>query len=509
MTRTVKFSIRYKLFFLILAILAANLLLIGVLGSSSFEEFYSQDKQKELKNGAISLKGAYGTDGIYDALYQVESQNITVAIFHQEQAGLYTPIVVEYYSRFGSLENGFRESMTQKLQTFYTQRLYENLQQPEIGYVVLDEGNMATSYTLFAQLDGDSYVMLETPRKYIAETANLAIEYTMILSALVFLAGGVLVYFTAARIARPIQQIQEVADQLAGLNFARRCQVGSRDEVGLLAESINYMADRLEENTKELVAANQQLQDDLYRQEQSDQLRKTFIANVSHDFKTPLSLITSYAEALRDLPELSPQTREEYCNIIMDEGYKLSRMVQQLLELSRLESGKQKLELTEFSIGEMIRDAAGKVGILLKAKEQRCVLELDDTLAVQADYQKIDRVVANLLDNSMKYGDQGGDIVIRAFRQNDRCRVEFFNNAPPIDSEKMKNLFLSFYRADGSRTFDTQSYGLGLAIVRATMELHGMGYGVYNAPNGVVFWFELPLAQEMGEELEESSEEES
>ena len=202
--------------------------------------------------------------------------------------------------------------------------------------------------------------------------------------------------------------------------------------------------------------------------------------------------MVSYAEAL--LEQEPAGQRQEYCAIIINEGNRLSRMVGRLLCLSKLESGIDRVEESVFCLSEVVDQELKRQRILLERQGLTVQRELDDALIVQADYQKIELVVQNLVENAVKYTPAGGQLRVRSFAQGVRCPVEVENTGRPIAQEDLGSLFDSFYRADKARTA-SEGYGLGLAVVRAVLEAHGQDYGAENLPDGVRFWFTLELAQ--------------
>lgn len=506
-------GIQMRLFLLTAVILMSNLLLLLLLGSTTFEWLYLNEKEQYLKKGANQIAAAYQSSGIEsdecsEALSSVESRNVTVRVFHQNEAG---EITADYYSRGGFGPAQFDQRKIEHfsmgfLNDFYTSGTPERLEAEK--YVLIGDENangrpQRGNIILYTSLGGGVYLSLDTPRQFIAETAELAIKSCAAIALVTLLFAGVALYFVCRRIAAPIREIQRSAESIAELDFNARCKVRSRDELGRLAQSINDMADSLNENIRNLESANQMLRHDLHRTEQQDNLRKRFIANVSHDFKTPLTLITSYAESLRELDDEQRDLRAEYCDIISSEGYKMNHQVQSLLNLSRLESGMIQLSRMAFPINEVINEITHRHGILTEKKRLTVERDLPDEIIVHADYQRVELAFTNLFENAVKYASEGGTVRVSARRNGGLCLVRVFNTGEPIAQEDLEKLFISFYRADKARGGQSQSYGLGLAIVRSIMDLHGRGYGVHNAPGGVEFWLDLDIADIDGAEDED------
>ena len=349
------------------------------------------------------------------------------------------------------------------------------------------------SITLTTRLDDNLYLFMDSPRGYIKSSADLAVKYTAFLSIIILLIGSWLIYLAVDRMTKPIRNIQEVADKISRLDFSQNCPARGSDEIARLATSINNMSDELQSNISRLVEANDILKSDLERQQQTEQMRRQFIANVSHDFKTPLTLMISYAEALSE--QAHGEQAQECCEIIIGEGNKLSAMVGRLLELSRLESGVARAEKSIFCLSEVLDESVRSLRILTEPRGIQVRRCLDEEFIVCADYTKIDQVVTNLFENAAKYAPKGAVVTLRAQRAGvDACRVSVENTGAQIPQEDISSLFDSFYRGDKARSNDGQSYGLGLAIVRGIMDAHGRPYGVENIEGGVRFWFELELA---------------
>lgn len=512
-------SIRRKLFAIIVGILICNVVILLVMGSTLFERFYQHSKISEITSSAKRIWSAYqqNSETIYEEISAIEYENVTVTLVSfdsgQEQA-----VQVLYHSRPGRFEeqpvpgefpippktegeNGWFGGLAHRLEQQILQMETNSAGHPVIYRNRDGKGDKNATINLLMCLDADEglYLNIETPQGYIRSVANLAVRYTAIISILLLLGGAVIIYFVVGRVTRPLSSIQKVAGQISQLDFSERCKVSGNDEIASLARSVNNMADDLQASVDKLVSANEVLQNDLIRQQQTDRMRREFIANVSHDFKTPLTLIISYAEALAQGD--SSEQDKEFCQIILSEGEKLSQMVGRLLELSKMENGAEELQCSMFCLDEIIDEVCTRQKLPAVQKGITVSQKREDAFIVYADYQKIERVVMNLFDNALKYTPQGGSILLETVNsQPGKCDIRIYNTGIQIADGDIDSLFDSFYRADKSRTGDRQSYGLGLAIVRAVMQAHGEEYGVFNTEDGVCFWVRLPLAQGIDEE---------
>lgn len=527
-SRNIRFGIQQKLFLIVLGALVANIVLLLVLGSTTFERLYERNKVQELKNGAKTVQAAFFLDEeeYAAAIQSVENRNTLLRIFHMDSSG---ELVVDYFTRMGfspaQADERNSRFAREPIEQFFASELPERLREED--YVVLfpttqmklielptssdssdaqpaqteekkwdDKDRRRSNIVLYARLSDSVFLSLETPQEFIAESADLAVKSCATISLITLTLAAVALYFLCKRIAAPIREMQRTADSIAAMDFSPRCAVTSTDELGHLAQAINEMSDSLQANIGKLEEVNLRLRDDLHRQEQQDQMRKRFIANVSHDFKTPLTLITSYADSLRELDDSQREQRDEYCGIISAEGYKMTHLVQMLLSLSRLESGMVQIAPMPFAISEAI-DGVVRSHALLAAKRGLTVeCSVDGDLIVNADFQRIVQAFTNLYENAMKYTPENGDVRVEVSRRDNACYVSVRNSGAQIPEEDLEKLFISFYRTDRARGGeDGQSYGLGLAIVRSILELHGQEYGARNTAGGVEFWFRLALAE--------------
>lgn len=500
----VKYSLKNKLFIVMLLVLVFNVILSLVLGTTSFDKLYTYDKIDSLKKGVDDIKASYVTkdlNKIVDTIINHEVQNMSICIFTLNKDSGYGEL--EYYSRqkyFSS--NPFDKDILFLIQKLYKEDAFNKITDKNKYYVINDENNnLDNNITILSNIEDNKYILMQTPIKFIKDISDLAIKYTLYISIFTFLIGAIIIYFIAERTTKPIRQIQKIADKISNLDFSDRCNVLTSDEIGLLSASINNMSVKLQDYISQLMVANEKLKDDLIRQEKTDNMRKQFIANVSHDFKTPLTLIMSYSEALLDMNDIDEAMKIEYLNIIVNEGNKMSEFVQELLRLSQLESGMVKLEKSNFSINEIINDTIKKNKIMAETKNLTIEKNISDNSIVFADYYRIEQVFQNLYENAIKYATNDGIVRVKTVKNNNKCIIKVFNTGKNISDVDLENIFISFYRSDKSRK-NMGSYGLGLAIVKAIMDMHGENFGVQNIDNGVEFWFELENV-EMGIELEE------
>lgn len=362
--------------------------------------------------------------------------------------------------------------------------------------------NLSNSYYLECWgffSDNQTICLLSMPLASIAESVDLTNRFLGYVGLGAMLIGCVAMYLATRRVTSPILQLADISERMSHLDFDAKYTGNAQDEIGVLGSSMNALSDKLKETISELQAANQTLQKDIEEKIKIDEMRKEFIADVSHDLKTPIALIQGYAEGLAEGMADDPESREYYCSVIVDEAGKMNRMVRQLLTLTALESGGDELNPERFDITEVIRGVLSSSSILIQQKNARIQLEMSPPLFVWADEFKIEEALTNYLSNALNHLD--GECVIRISAeplQDGRVRVAVRNTGEPIPEEALPDIWTKFFKVDKARTREYGGSGVGLSIVKAIMESHHQEYGARNVENGVEFWFTLAASPEAG-----------
>ena len=286
-------------------------------------------------------------------------------------------------------------------------------------------------------------------------------------------------------------KLSEIAKRMSKLDFEAKYEGHSQDEIGVLGSSVNVLSDRLKEAIGELKSANNQLQKDIEQKVQIDEMRKEFIANVSHELKTPIALIQGYAEGLTEGIAEDPDSRDYYCGVILDEANKMNKMVRQLLTLTALEFGNDQVSMECFDLVELIEGVLSNSDILIKQKEAKIEFKAEHPVYVWADELMIEEVFSNYLSNALNHVYENGTIRIWFERMDSNLRIHVYNDGKCIPEEELNKLWIKFYKVDKARTREYGGNGIGLSIVAATMKAHGKDFGVANKENGVDFYFDL------------------
>lgn len=263
-------------------------------------------------------------------------------------------------------------------------------------------------------------------------------------------------------------------------DYSRRVEAKSKDEIGLLAESLNSLATELQEKIDAL--------------ERLDRTRREFVANVSHELRTPLSIMQGYTEALIDGMAESEADRQKYLGNIHEEILRLRRLVTEILDLRKIEAGRLEMEIKEVSLPDIARRVVYKLQSLAEEKNISVSQNFSPKLpAAHADPDRLEQVFINLLDNALRVTPDGGKIEIAIKALKEKLQISISDTGPGIPPEEQPLIWERFYKVDKSRTRIGGGTGLGLAIVKEIVEAHGGSIEVLSHPGaGTIFVFTLP-----------------
>ncbi|MEH7452875.1 sensor histidine kinase [Gottfriedia acidiceleris] len=295
-------------------------------------------------------------------------------------------------------------------------------------------------------------------------------------------------FYYSKLITKPLLKMNSVTDQLANLNFNEKIDIQSDDEIGQLSKSINSLSENLASTIENLQQANVKLMKDIEKEKQLEQIRKEFISGVSHELKTPLSIVQSYAEGLKD--GLNIEKNGYYADVILEEVDRMNGLVVDMLELSKLQSGTYTLKSEPFLIVDCIENVIIR---MFENSSNHCHFNfnLDEDTLVLGEKRKIEQVIINILSNAIHYGNPGSVIKMNLLDERDSVNISIFNEGNPIPADKIDKIWDRFYRIDESRNRQNGGTGLGLAIVKTILDLHHSTIKVHNKEDGVEFIFNL------------------
>ncbi len=488
-------SIRFEISMAFMLTMIGTFGLCLILNLLFMESFYVQNKREAIIEAYKSIDRAISSGDITSSEFDAE-------ILH----------ICERYDIEMIVLDG--DSKTVKSSTsdaeLLAKILWENMINPSNGdyeirnRTILDVGE---NYTLQRDSDklGRQYlemwgivgngnlVLVRSTMESIKDNVAISNTFMAYVGIVAIVAGSIVILYISKKVTDPIKKLYFISDDMKMLNFEAKYESDGyyHSEIDALGENMNDLSKTLESTIKELKNANIVLKRDIARKEEIDEMRKEFLSNVSHELKTPIALIQGYAEGLKEGINDDEESRNFYCEVIMDEASKMNIMVKKLLTLNQLEFGNDNANMERFDIVELISNYIKSAELLAKQKDVTIKFDHYEPIFVWGDEFKIEEVLQNYYSNALNHIDGDKIIEIKLVRNNNKVRVSVFNTGNPIPSDSIGHIWEKFYKVDKARTREYGGSGVGLSIVKAIMEGMHQDYGVLNYDNGVEFYFEL------------------
>ncbi len=487
-----KNSIRKQFSLIFIGLMAGTILLCWLMNTLFLVQYYMKSKEKVIFDAYKTISEAANNDSYGMREFQLalddicRNYNITVCIIDANSQ-------IQYYSI-----NGGKELETRLIGYVFGFPM-DNVRILEQGeeYCLQQTGTADEQYLeMYGRLDTGISFIMRTPIESIRESAKIAQRFFTYVGIAGAFAGGLIIWYASRKITEPILELNTISERMVHLDFDVKYQAKAHNEVDMLGENINKLSASLEKSISELKTANNELKKDIEKKEKIDEMRKEFLSNVSHELKTPIALIQGYAEGLKEGINDDPESREFYCEVIMDEAAKMNHMVKKLLTLNQLEFGNDVVNMKRFDIVELVGNYIQSAQILTKQNEIEVRMERYYPIYVWADEFKTEEVFMNYFSNAVNHCLGKKIIDVKVEQKKGRVRISVFNTGDPIPEESIEHIWEKFYKVDKARTREYGGSGVGLSIVKAIMESMNQGYGVENYTNGVLFWFELEAVQE-------------
>lgn len=357
-------------------------------------------------------------------------------------------------------------------------------------YKMFDYNKDSFYIDLVGVMDNGTYILIRANFESIQESANIANKFFSYVGIAAVIISALLMFIISRSFTKPLCEMSKIAKRMTDLDFEVYYPVDSNDEIGELGSSLNKLSKKLEVTISELKSANNELLTDIEKKIEIDEMRKDFLSNVTHELKTPIALIQGYAEGLKENINDDAESREFYCEVIVDEALKMNSMVKKLLSLNQIESGKS-LEMERFNIIALINSVIQSFDIIIKQKNITVHFEERDAVYVWADEYLIEEAFTNYISNAINHVKGANIIEIKLIKSDDIVRTAVFNTGELIPDDEIDKIWIKFHKVDKARTREYGGNGIGLSIVKAIMESHNKDYGVVNHVSGVEFWFEL------------------
>jgi len=498
-------SLRMKITLIILLIISVLLLSIGLLNNFGLRWFYQNEKVSEIKEAYLKIDNEVmkiGSSGqhiidesteesvINNSLKSIildysNKYNITIALVDSFTNKAIYSSAREGDGLISRIQDGFIGNQNQDI-------LYSNNNYTIILHKTMQNTSFIEGFGYCS--DNQTMVIMSTPVASLKESVSISNRFLIYMAIIGFIITVILTFIIAKMITYPILELAEISNKMGKLDFTAK-YIGNRsDEIQTLGQNMNYMSDRLKKAIDELQEANELLKEDIKRKEAIDEMRKDFIANVSHELKTPIALIQGYAEGLNEGLCEDEESRKYYTEVILDESEKMNKMVKQLLTLSSLESGNSILHKENFNLTSLIESVLGSISILIGEKNVNIEFDSDKEIFLNADEFKIEEVVTNYISNSIHHVSDSGEIKINVSDDGENITFSVYNTGNPIPEKDLNNIWEKFYKVDKAHSRAYGGSGIGLSIVKAIVEAHNGTVAVRNILDGVEFSFKIPKA---------------
>ena len=486
-------SVRVKLFLMLSLIVLLIIAFLILVNNFVFGQFYLYSKTKDLKEVYEVINDYYNNPTDIDINSELEklaiNNNFDILIKDDDNINIFTSNK-DFLSTFGEMNamtNAINAGeLIEENDKFIIRRLKES--KTGISYILLS-----------AKLDNDYLLYIRIPVSSIQESVKISNNFLYLIAGFTILISAVIVNFVSRKFTEPILELNTIAKNMANLDFSHKYRItDADDEINNLGKSINQMSDKLESTIKQLRSTNIELERDIEEKSKIDEMRKSFISDVSHELKTPIALIQGYSEGLLENVNTDDESRKFYAEVILDETNKMDKLVKQLLELMKLEYGKREFSDKEFNIVELEKEVIRKSKVMLDEKQVEVELLSPDEITVIADDFYIEQVITNYLTNAIKHVEERNGkkrIVIEnsVNVEKNKVKVKVFNTGINIKEEDLTRIWNRFYKVDESRNRADGGTGIGLSFVKAIMTNYKNEYGVVNKDDGVEFYFELDL----------------
>lgn len=461
-------SIRLKLWTGMMVLVLIVLVLLWLFQIVFLESFYTNMRISDIKNKAISIINQQTSANSSDIQDKLETfaynNNLSIEVFNAKGESKFLAGNTSGNMQMPMMRNNARiEAINEALKG---NSVSLPVTHPRFGNKFMMLGIPA------ATADGVSEaIAISMPLAAVDETVAILKWQLVYISIILLVASLIISYLLSKNFTRPILDIKRATDRMALGDFSVRIENIMNDELGELSGKVNYLGQQLSK---------------------IDQLRKDLIANVSHELRTPLSLIRGYAETIRDVTGENPEKRTKQLGIIIEETDRLSKIVDDILNLSQLQSGYVELNKFQFSVNETLEKISKNYEVLQEKTGVKLIFDSKNDIMLYADKARIEQVFFNLINNAFSHTKEGGSVTVRIIEKTEKVRVEIADTGSGIPPEDIPFIWDRYYKADKTGRKKTVGTGLGLAIVKGVLEAHKAGYGVESVVNtGTTFWFEL------------------
>lgn len=458
-----KSNLRTKIWMYLIIFSASILLFLWLFQIIFLKTYYREFRLNKLENSVKKVLNSFHDSNYEDLLddisledeicIEVVNNNMTKylsVIYNKGCMGAETSIENSYYKK-----DFINSNLSKKVYTLINPRFK----------------NKTIIYGI--KLDDSNYAFVSASLEPIDTTITVLKNQFIYVTMLVIILSLIVSYFVSKKISSGVIKINKEAKKLSKGNFDVKFDTDQPIlELSELAETLEYTKDELSK---------------------TENLRRELLANVSHDLKTPLTMIKAYAEMVRDVTYKDDTKRTKDLNIIIEETDRLNVLVNDILELSKIQSGTQKLTIEQFDLEKFVKNIIKRYDIMSENKKYKFKVSINKNIIVSADRKRIEQVMYNLINNAINYTGDDKKIIINALELENTVRIEVKDTGKGIDKEELENIWDKYYKIDKTHSREQVGSGVGLSIVKNILINHNCNYGVESIKgNGTTFYFELP-----------------
>ena len=458
-----KSNLRTKIWMYLIIFSASILLFLWLFQIIFLKTYYKEFRLNKLENSVKKVLNSFHDSDYEDLLddisledeicIEVVNNNMTKylsVIYNKGCMGAETSVENSYYKK-----DFINSNLSKKVYTLINPRFK----------------NKTIIYGI--KLDDSNYAFVSASLEPIDTTITVLKNQFIYVTMLVIILSLIVSYFVSRKISSGVIKINKEAKKLSKGNFDVKFDTNQPIlELSELAETLEYTKDELSK---------------------TENLRRELLANVSHDLKTPLTMIKAYAEMVRDVTYKDDTKSTKDLNIIIEETDRLNVLVNDILELSKIQSGTQKLTIEQFDLEKFVKNIIKRYDIMSENKKYKFKVSINKNIIVSADPKRIEQVMYNLINNAINYTGDDKKIIINALELENTVRIEVKDTGKGIDKEELENIWDKYYKIDKTHSREQVGSGVGLSIVKNILINHNCNYGVESIKgNGTTFYFELP-----------------
>ena len=455
-------NLREKILIYLIVFCIAILSFLWLFQVIFLNSYYEWVKTNEVENIAAKIAAAYGNDDFNDTLDSITySEGVCIELIYNNSE-VYSSNSVNRGCIGGRTNDVAYNKYKQKILSGNGENVYK-----------LENSKFGNKTIMYGQkLDDNYYIIVNASLQPLDSTIEILASQLIFVTIIVLILSFIIAYFISNHISKPIVNLTKTAKQMADGDHEIKFDTKSD------LKEINTLADTLNKANSEL--------------SKTDELRRELMANVSHDLKTPLTMIKAYAEMVRDLTYKSKEKRNSNLNTIIDETNRLNLLVNDMLELSKMQANIIELKYETFDLNEVIKTVVDRFSYLEDTKEYKLKYSGIENAIVRADKMKIEQVIYNLIGNATNYVLDDKEIIVNLKEQDDEYLIEIIDHGKGIDKKDLELIWDKYYRVDKKYKRNTVGTGLGLSIVKNIFIMHNLEYGVKSKKNkGTCFYFKI------------------